>query len=142
MEKSKQDTLLLLMKNLHLPLTPEEAREYVGKLSDEEVGLLVKKCEAVKTYQDEVEIAAKRENPDKYEKLRKAHEDEVMKLEENHSREMQSIQEKEDGELDQIEEKANKDLGGVTEQYQGDVRGLVKASDEIVSGINSVLGKN
>ncbi len=140
--KDKQKRLLELFDYLKLPMTPEEVREHVEKLSDEEIDILTKKLEAVKKYQDEIELAAKKEDPDKYEKLRREHEEKAVKLEENHLREMEEIQKKEDEELDQIEEKARKELNEAVEPHQEDARGLVEASGEIVSGVNSIVSEN
>jgi superfamily I DNA and/or RNA helicase len=131
--------LLDLIENLKLPLAPQQAKKTVGKLSDEEVELLVSAYKDVKEGQQTIEEIAKLIAPKKFEKIEKEYHQKMANLDEEYLQEMEKIQKESDEELDALEEKAGRKLDEAIQKQDSEIDGIERLHDDLYAKLNSSI---
>lgn len=136
-----KNRLKQLIEELRLPMDPEEVEENLSKLSDEQVESLVYRYEQVKSYQDEMDLAAKDESPEEFEKTTAEFDDKESELEIEHLSEMKEIQSKEDEQIDEAEEIYSKDLVKIQEESEEVTGGVIDVMDQMTGEAKKQVGK-
>jgi hypothetical protein len=132
----KQKRLLELIEKMKVPMTPEEAVRHVEKLSDEEVEKLISIYEDVQVREDEIDKAAKKADPKKYERIEREHEIEIEKLEKKYKKDMRKIDEESDNELDRLETEAKKKTDEALKKMDSELGEMEGLQDELISKLS------
>ncbi|MBU0569984.1 hypothetical protein KKB40_04355 [Patescibacteria group bacterium] len=138
---NKQQRLLELIEEMKVPLTPEEARAHVEKLSDEEVEKLISIYEDIQVREDEIDEAAKQADPEEYAKLEKEYKEKVEKLDKKYKEDVRKIDEESDDELDKLEAEAKKKTEEVLKKMDSELDEMEGLQDELASKLSETSNK-
>jgi hypothetical protein len=133
--------LLKLIDDLNFPMMPEEAKEHVEKLSDEEVDKLILLYTDIKKYQRAIEKVAREADPKEYIKTEEEYENKMAKIDEDYEKEMEAIQKKQDDEFDRIEAEVLKKTDEAIGKQNEDLDEIEKAHSDLYSKLNIAVKK-
>ena len=141
--EEKKKRLLQLADELNFPLVPEEAREHLEKLSEDEIDELISDYEAVLNYRKSLEEEAKQSDPKKYQKIQDEYEKNLEKAELDYLEQMEKVQAEEDVEREKIEETAEKKIDKTLNAFLDEVGQIEDANNELASKVElSALTKD
>lgn len=124
-----RDQLIQIIKDLKLPISPEEVKGQIENLNDNEVELLATRYREIKNYFVEIEKLAEKADPKRYSEVKNTHNQKFAKLDREYKQNIEKSQEQIDNELDKIEDQAKKDYDDLIENLERRVGILEKEYD-------------
>jgi transketolase len=140
-KSNPREELLKLVDQLEVGLTPEDAREHLENLNDEEVKLLLEMYGAVAKFEEEVEAAAKEADPEEYAKAEDEYQKQLLQLKQNYNHRKQQIQAKADDQLDKLEAETRGKYRDLLYQQQLEFSHLDDDHKAIYSKLTAALAK-
>ncbi len=141
MNQNPRDRLLQLIIDLRMPMSPEEAKDHIAHLNDEEVGLLLPRYEAIKDYEDAVDAAAQEANPEEYAKIENKLNHDLLRTRQSVSLRKEQLQKEADDEMDKIQLKAEADIKDVLYQQQHELAEIEDEYKDIYTKMSTALMK-
>jgi hypothetical protein len=124
--------LLELIEKNNIPLTPNEAREHVDNLSDEEVELLISTYEGLEGAEGFIEEVVKEAEPEEYKKVKDEYEAKLKLDKEEYEKELQKIEGEADVEKDKIEDKIIKESKSAIDEMNNVIDKTENAREELI----------
>ena len=131
--------LLNLISDLKLPLTSEEAREHVDKLSEDEISLLLVKAEVIKNHLSQIDKEANKIDSKAHRELKKKLDKELFEIEENYLNDMEKIQKTHDEKMNETEEQAKRKLKKTVSEHKSDVENISLLHDDVYKKVNGLI---
>jgi NAD-dependent SIR2 family protein deacetylase len=141
-DNAPKEQLLKLIEELKLPIVPEEAKENLEKLSEEEIKELLSMYMEVRDYQDEVDSLARDIDPQKYAEIQENYYQKLSKLDEDYSNKMEEVRSGEDKKLDKAEEEASQEIDNLSSKSESEADELINAHSELYSKLDSSLDED
>jgi len=131
--------LLQLIKIMKIPLSDEEAKDFVEKSSDDTIAKLVSVYEEIKKFEDDLEFVVKSTNPEKYEKMQKEYYQKLQVLQEEFVKNAEEIQKNADEQLDAEELESGKKINENYNAFIKDIDEVQNQHDSLHQSINQKL---
>jgi len=131
--------LLELIERNDIPLPPEEAKEHVDNLSDEEVELLVSTYGDLEGVEGVIEEVVKEVEPEQYRKVKDEYEGKLKLDKEEYNEEVQKIGGETDAEKDKIEDEIIAKSKNTVSEVNDVIDNTEEARDEILKVSESSL---
>lgn len=141
MTQNSRDQLLKLIEELQLPMTPEEAKEHLEHLNDEEVELLLWKYKSAKEFEASVDEAAEKKDPEAFAKLKAKQDQEMLDLKLDHLDQKEQLQKKADEELDKIDHQEELQYKDLLYKQQLEFHEIEDEYKDLYSQLTSALTK-
>ena len=131
--------LTVLIERLGLPMTPEEAAEKAGNLSEDELKTLIDQYQKVLDYQNEVENLAAETDPEAYRQVTEKYEKSLEAVEEKYINDLESAREQVDQELDMFDQERSRIIKKSAEEADKEAKEIVDEDKKIVDKLKSSL---
>ena len=142
MMEEKKKRLMDLIGELKFPLLPEEVKEHMEKLSENEIDELVSEYEAILEYRKSLEEEAGLSDPEKYNQIQEEFNKKLQQVDEDYINGMEKIQAEEDEEMDRIEEEAEKKIDETVSAFLDETGQIEDTNNELASKIELAALKN
>src|SRR3990172_5421986 len=135
-EKRKQ--LLELIKEMKFPLLPEEAKEHVEKLSEEDMDLLLSTMTSTKNYNDALEEFLRLNAPDEYKRIQKEYRQKLKNINEEHNSKMEGIEKDAVLKMDASDAESERNLDEIVEKELEKADEIGKLNNDLSQKLDSL----
>jgi len=137
---AKKKRLLELIEELNFPIPPGEAEGGVQKLSEEDLDILIRTYEAIRSYREDLEDFLQKEDPKKYAEIMDKYYQDMEEAEKKYAEDSQKGVE-EDQKLDLAEAKAEKSMDETVEEFEKGMDDVADVGNVLTSKLKTLVGE-